>query len=179
MRPIKVERHLALGRPYNPGMSRQLLDPEPYWHILGAQVRKLEALGLDTLETSKVTFDPFMALAVAAQEPSKLELATGIALAFPRSPTTVAYSAWDLQRMSQGRFVLGLGSQVKGHPEPHYQHFSPHLVQPGRSTDTPPSGLRMYSRNGQKGSSAGINRHVLGDRSVVLPKLAERPFFVP
>ena len=58
-----------------------------------------------------------MALAVAAQEPSQLELATGIALAFPRSPTTVAYSSWDLQRMSQGRFVLGLGSQVKGHIE--------------------------------------------------------------
>ena len=115
MKAIKVERHLALGRPYNPGMGRQSLDPEPYWHTLGTQVREAEALGFDTLVTPETTFDPFMALAVAALEPSKIELATGIALAFPRSPTTVAYSSWDLQRMTQGRFALGLGSQVKGH----------------------------------------------------------------
>jgi probable F420-dependent oxidoreductase len=59
--------------------------------------------------------DPFMMLAVAAQEPSTVELATGIALAFIRSPVATAYTAWDLQRMSGGRLVLGLGSQVKGH----------------------------------------------------------------
>ena len=54
-------------------------------------------------------------LAIAAQEPSKIELGTGIALAFTKSPVATAYTAWDLQRMSGGRLVLGLGSQVKGH----------------------------------------------------------------
>ena len=61
--------------------------------------------------------DPFLQLALAAASTKKIGLGTSIALAFTRSPTTLAYTAWDLQSISNGRLVLGLGSQVKGHVE--------------------------------------------------------------
>src|SRR5947207_15686096 len=54
-------------------------------------------------------------MALAAQATTRLKLATGVAMAFPRSPTITAMSAWSLQKLSRGRFTLGLGSQVKGH----------------------------------------------------------------
>ncbi len=89
--------------------------PEPTWSTIRDQVREAEELGYDTLLAVETQHDPYLELAIAAQEPSKLELATGIALAYTKSPVATAYTAWDLQRMSGGRLVLGLGSQVKGH----------------------------------------------------------------
>ena len=56
-------------------------------------------------------------MALAAQATGRVSLATAVALAFPRSPTVTAMTAWTLQRLSGGRFTLGLGSQVKGHIE--------------------------------------------------------------
>lgn len=61
--------------------------------------------------------DPFVPLAVAATVTRKIKLGTAIALAFARSPMSLAHTAWDLQAASQGRFILGLGTQVKGHNE--------------------------------------------------------------
>lgn len=87
----------------------------PSWKTIAQQVREAEELGYDTLNSAEVDHDPYMSIAIAAQEPSKLELGTGIALAFTRSPVTTAYIAWDLALMSGGRFTLGLGSQVKPH----------------------------------------------------------------
>jgi len=57
---------------------------------------------------------------IAAEHTQRVELATGIAVSFPRSPMVVAQMAWDLQRLSHGRFALGLGTQVKGHNERRY-----------------------------------------------------------
>jgi probable F420-dependent oxidoreductase len=59
-------------------------------------------------------------MALAAQATSRVGLATGVAVAFPRSPAITALSAWNLQELSRGRFTLGLGSQVKGHIERRY-----------------------------------------------------------
>jgi probable F420-dependent oxidoreductase len=56
-------------------------------------------------------------LAIAAVAAKRIRLGTSIALAFTRSPTTLAYAAWDVQALSSGRLILGLGSQVKGHIE--------------------------------------------------------------
>src|SRR5262245_24375282 len=78
---------------------------------------KVEALGFDGLWSSETQHDPFLPLAVAATVTSRLKLGTSIAVAFPRSPMITAHIAWDLQRASGGRFILGLGSQVKGHNE--------------------------------------------------------------
>lgn len=79
--------------------------------------RQVEALGFDCLWASETQHDPFLPLAVAATTTSRLKLGTAIAVAFPRSPMTTAYLAWDLQAASNGRFILGLGTQVKGHIE--------------------------------------------------------------
>jgi len=79
--------------------------------------RKVEALGYDCLWSAETQHDPFLPLAVAATVTSTIKLGTSIAVAFPRSPMILAHLAWDLARASGGRFVLGLGSQVKGHNE--------------------------------------------------------------
>jgi len=80
-------------------------------------VRSIEEQGYDGICTLENRHDPFLPLGVAATNSQKLQLSTGIAIAFSRSPMSVANISWDLQRASRGRFVLGLGSQVKGHNE--------------------------------------------------------------
>ena len=78
-------------------------------------VAAAEAAGYDGAWVAETKLDPFVALAVAAERTSRIELVTGIAVAFARNPMTVAVAANDLQLLSGGRFVLGLGSQVKPH----------------------------------------------------------------
>jgi probable F420-dependent oxidoreductase len=83
----------------------------------GALAAALEQEGYDGLWTAETKHEPFLPLAVAAASTRSLTLGTGIATAFTRSPMVTAMTAWDLQRASGGRFVLGLGTQVKGHNE--------------------------------------------------------------
>lgn len=80
-------------------------------------VRAVEAAGYDVVTTQENRHDPFLPLAVAAVASEKVTLATSISIAFARSPMVFANLGWDLQKASRGRFVLGLGSQVKGHNE--------------------------------------------------------------
>jgi len=82
---------------------------------VAADARLVEEMGYDGLVTEEIKDDPYVAIALAAQATTRLKLATAVALAFPRSPTITATSAWSLQKLSNGRFTLGLGSQVKGH----------------------------------------------------------------
>jgi probable F420-dependent oxidoreductase len=91
--------------------------PQDDLNDVPAVARAAEAGGYDTLVTSENRNDPFLSLGVAAVNTSRVELTTGIAIAFSRSPMPVANLAWDLQVASRGRFVLGLGSQVKAHNE--------------------------------------------------------------
>ncbi len=84
---------------------------------VGAAACESEAAGYDGIVTSESKNDPFLALGVAAVNTSRVDLCTGIAIAFSRSPMPVANAAWDLQVASRGRFVLGLGSQVRAHNE--------------------------------------------------------------
>jgi probable F420-dependent oxidoreductase len=77
--------------------------------------RRAEELGYDGLTSSQTGNDPFLPLALAAEHTERVSLGTAVAIAFPRSPTTMAHIAWDLQALSNGRLRLGLGSQVKGH----------------------------------------------------------------
>ena len=76
-----------------------------------------EATGYAGVLTMETNHEPFLPLAAAALHTQRVELATSIALAFPRSPMIVAHTAYDLHVASNGRFVLGLGTQVKGHNE--------------------------------------------------------------
>ncbi len=79
--------------------------------------KRAESFGFDGLWANETKHDPFLQLALAAASTNRIGLGTSIALAFTRSPTTLAYTAWDLQSLSGGRLTLGLGSQVKGHIE--------------------------------------------------------------
>ena len=74
-----------------------------------------EAAGYAGAFTGEFANDPFLPVALAAPATERMTLGTSIVVAFARSPMTVAYTAHDLQRLSGGRFVLGLGSQVKAH----------------------------------------------------------------
>lgn len=89
----------------------------PNLREMPALARSVETLGFDCLWTSETQHDPFLPLALAAEHTEKIELGTAIAVAFPRSPTVLAHIAWDLQAASNGRFILGLGTQVKPHIE--------------------------------------------------------------
>ena len=79
--------------------------------------QEVEAAGYSGAWTAEMAHDPFLPLLLAAEHTSELEIGTSIAVAFSRSPMTLANTAWDLQAYSKGRFVLGLGSQIKPHIE--------------------------------------------------------------
>src|ERR1700761_1438227 len=85
------------------------------WAALPDEARRLEADGYDGAWTAEIGHDPFLPIAVAAAATSRIPLGTSIAVAFARSPMNTAYIANDLQANSQGRFILGLGSQIKAH----------------------------------------------------------------
>jgi probable F420-dependent oxidoreductase len=79
-----------------------------------------ESLGYDGIWTAEAGHDPYLGAAVAATATERITIGTNIAVAFPRSPLVHAQVAWDLQAASRGRFILGLGTQVKGHNERRY-----------------------------------------------------------
>src|ERR1700744_6574837 len=85
------------------------------WPALPDEARRLEAAGYDGAWTAEVKHDPFLPLGVAAAATARVSRGTAIAVAFARSPMTTAYVATDLQAASRGRFILGLGSQIKAH----------------------------------------------------------------
>lgn len=80
-----------------------------------ALARETEAGPYDGLWVTENRYDPFLSLAIAAEHTERITLGTGVAIAFARTPMTVAYPAWELQKFSNGRFILGLGSQVRAH----------------------------------------------------------------
>ncbi|HEY2565449.1 MAG TPA: TIGR03617 family F420-dependent LLM class oxidoreductase, partial [Acidimicrobiales bacterium] len=79
--------------------------------------RQAEDLGYDGVWAAETSHDPFLPLALAAEHTERIKLGTGIAVAFARNPMNLAMVANDLQAMSKGRFMLGLGSQIKPHIE--------------------------------------------------------------
>ena len=111
---MKIETQLPLGN-LDPGLraTETRLDLDR----VGVEARLAEALGYDGIVCEETKDDPFIVLSLAAQATSRIGVATGVAIAFPRAPAVTALAAWTLQRLSKGRFILGLGSQVKGHIE--------------------------------------------------------------
>ncbi len=80
-----------------------------------AIARSVEAMGFDALWSTETQHDPFLPGALIAEHTRNLRFGTAIAVGFARSPATMAYTAWDLADASQGRFILGLGTQVRAH----------------------------------------------------------------
>ena len=95
---------------------------------VAAEAAWAEMIGYDGVASNETAHDPFIALTLAATATSRVTLETHVAIAFPRSPMVVAYTARDLQDLSQGRLRLGLGTQVKGHIE---RRFSTVWESPG------------------------------------------------
>jgi probable F420-dependent oxidoreductase len=91
--------------------------PMRHWRDAGPFATAAEEAGFDAVMTAELDHDPMTPLAFAALATVRVELTPSIVVAFPRSPTVIAGQAWDLQANSNGRFVLGLGSQVRGHNE--------------------------------------------------------------
>jgi len=82
-----------------------------------AVAKAADEMGFDALWTQETQHNPFLPCALIAEHSHKLHMGTAIAVSFARSPGDLAYTAWDLAAQSQGRFMLGLGTQVKGHIE--------------------------------------------------------------
>ena len=114
---MQVETHLPLGK-VDPGLRETELPVDMTRFHLDAAV--IEELGFDGVVLTETKEDPFIAMAMAATTTDRIDLTTAVAIAFPRSPTVTAMTAWTLQRASRGRFRLGLGTQVKGHIERRY-----------------------------------------------------------
>ena len=79
------------------------------------EAKQAEDLGFDGITLLEVTVPPTLSAATSAMNTSRIDLLTGILVAFPRSPMATAYDAWSVQSLSNGRFQLGLGSQTKSH----------------------------------------------------------------
>jgi alkanesulfonate monooxygenase SsuD/methylene tetrahydromethanopterin reductase-like flavin-dependent oxidoreductase (luciferase family) len=82
-----------------------------------AIAKAAQEIGFDALWTQETQHDPFLPCALIAEHTQKLNFGTAIAVSFARSPANLAYTAWDLAAQSSGRFILGLGTQVKAHIE--------------------------------------------------------------
>ncbi len=80
-----------------------------------ALAQAAEAIGFDAIWTSETQHDPFLPLTHIAASTSRLKFGTAVAIAFARSPMIVAHTAWDLAQQSNGRVIVGLGTQVKAH----------------------------------------------------------------
>jgi probable F420-dependent oxidoreductase len=114
---VRLETLLPLGK-VDPGLRA----PEVGLDLgaVAADARLLEELGYDGVVIEETKQDPYVVMALAAQATTRLDVGTGVAMAFPRSPTVTALSAWTLQKLSKGRFTLGLGPQVRAHIERRY-----------------------------------------------------------
>jgi probable F420-dependent oxidoreductase len=89
-------------------------NPQMKLADVAAHAVRAERIGFTGLLIPEAVHDPFLMALLALEHTSRLTVATSVVVAFPRSPTVVAHSAWDLQALSRGRFRLGLGTQVKG-----------------------------------------------------------------
>jgi probable F420-dependent oxidoreductase len=92
------------------------LPPVPLKEV-PAVAQAAESTGFDAVWSSETIHDPFLPGALIAERTRRLHFGTAVAIAFARSPATLAYTAWDLAQASGGRFILGLGTQVKAHIE--------------------------------------------------------------
>lgn len=129
--------HVEAGNTREPGHATVKLDCALAMDALAEArdvARAAEEVGFARMWANDTKHNPFVTLAVAALCTSRLELGTGVAVAFARSPMVVAQTAWDLSRLSGGRFTLGLGTQVKAHIERRF----------GMTWDPPVPKLREY-----------------------------------
>ena len=93
-----------------------------------ALAKAAQEIGFDALWTQETQHDPFLPCTLIAEHTTRLHFGTAIAVSFARSPANIAYTAWDLAAQSSGRFILGLGTQVKAHIERRFGQQWPESV---------------------------------------------------
>ena len=129
-------------------MRVSMVLPVEDWRACAPAARAAEEDGFDAVTANELRHDPFAPLAFAALATDRVQLATSVAIAFPRSPMIVANQAWDLAHHSRGRFVLGLGSQVKAHNE---RRFSTPWIAPAARMGEYIAALRAIFRTWETG----------------------------
>ncbi|CPT92163.1 luciferase family protein [Mycobacteroides abscessus] len=131
-------------------------------HALTERLRTIERIGFDGVWSTEVEHDPFLPLAIAASQVPKIQLGTGVAIALARNPMTMAQAANDLQSFSGGRFILGLGTQIKAHIE---RRFSMPWSSPAERIEEYVSALRAIWHCWQTGETLDFQgrfyRHTL------------------
>lgn len=114
---MKAETLLPLGK-LDPGLAKP--DSPLEMGSVTPDASRVDALGYHALLMEETKDDPFQVLALAAAATDRVHVGTSVAIAFARSPFVTAMAAWTLQKISGGRFELGLGSQVRGHVRRRY-----------------------------------------------------------
>ena len=111
-------------------------------------VQRAEAAGFDGISTGELKHNSILSLTLAAEHTERMELATAVTIAFPRSPYIMAQTAWDLQEFSKGRINIGLGSQVKGH---NLRRFGGQWTPPAKRMQSYIGMMRAVWRSWQEG----------------------------
>ncbi len=141
------------------------------WETVADDVRACEQIGYDGAWNAENTTDPFPGLALAAEHSSRIELGPSVAIAFARTPMTVAYPAWHLQRFSGGRLVLGLGSQIRPHVT---RRFSMPWSHPAARMREFVTALRAIWHTWETGSPLA-HRGEFYDHSLMTPNFVPAP----
>jgi probable F420-dependent oxidoreductase len=116
---------------------------------VGDEARRYERMGFDAVWSYETTRDPFLPLLEVALATEQIQMGTNIAVAFARTPFSMAMTAWDLQRASKGRLLLGLGTQVRAHIE---RRFSTEFEHPAARISDYIHCLRAIWRTFQTGA---------------------------
>src|SRR5882672_9278099 len=135
----------------------------------GIAARAMEAQGFDGILSFEGAHDPFLPLAAAAEHTTRVRLTTAIAVAFARNPMVCAYLANDLQLLSRGRFVLGLGTQIRPHIERRF----------GETWSRPNARMREFVRALRAIWSAWATGERLDFRGAFYSHTLMTPFFSP
>ena len=142
---------------------------------IGARARAMEQDGYSGLLSAETSHDPFLPLALAAPHTERIELMTAIAVAFARNPMVLAHTGWDLQALSGGRFLLGLGSQIQAHIT---KRFSMPWSQPAARMEEMIGAIRAIWQAWQTGERLNFRgdfyRHTL-----MTPMFSPGPIDVP
>jgi len=136
----------------------------------------IERAGFDGIWTAETSHNPFLPLTLAAEHTQRVSLGTASAVAFARSPTTLAHIAWDLQRYSQGRFLLGLGTQVKAHV---VLRYGMRWEQPVRQLRESIEAIRAVWASWRKGGTSLNYRGEFYTLRLMTPFFAEPPLDYP
>ena len=149
--------------------------PSHDWAACGPAARQAEEDGFDSVQSNELKHDPFAPLAFAAMATERVQLVTSVAIAFPRSPMIVANQAWDLHTHSKGRFVVGLGSQVKAHNE---RRFSTPWIAPAARLGEYVESLRAIFRCWEYGEKLNYKGKYY-NFSLMTPEFSPPPQHLP